>query len=136
MMRGVHVAAEICAAARTLARHRLAAIILWNPPMGVLGGGVVLDALVSRELLVAIFSPEPTNLLRTGATVIRGHRVERAAVCFAWREVVENGPVLAPLPWVAFEVDERTGQLRLRDRRGRVASVDVTELAEILRQAT
>ena len=30
MMRGVHVAAEIVAAARTLTRHRLAAIILWN----------------------------------------------------------------------------------------------------------
>ncbi len=138
MMRAVHVADEICAAAGTLARHRLAAIVLWNPPIGVLGGGVVLDALVSRELLVAIFSPEPTNFLRTGAAVIRGDRVERAGVPFAWREAAEGGPHFAhaPTPWVAVEVDERTGDLRLRDRRGRVAPVEVAELAEILRQAT
>ncbi len=138
MMRAAHVADEIADAARTLARHRLAAVILWNPPIGVLGGGVVLDALVSRQLLVAIFSPEPTNFLRTGAVVIRGHRVERAGVPFAWSEIVEGvlPPAHTPVPWIAVGVDERTGRLRLRDRRGRVAPVDLAELAEILRQAT
>ncbi len=121
MMRGVHVAAEIVAAARTLTRHRLAAIILWNPPMGVLGGGVVLDALVSRELLTAILTawsapPSPSRGDRSSRT----GRPSRTCPCPG-----------SPSRW-----DERTGELPLRDRRGRVASVDVAGLAEILRQAT
>ncbi len=93
-MRPDEVAGEIAAAARVLSRHRLGAIILWDPSVS-LDGGVVLDARVSRHLLIALFMPESLNDLHVGVTVIVGNRIERAAVPLVWEDVMEGAAQLA-----------------------------------------
>lgn len=119
------IAAEIAAAARNLSRHRIGAIMTWNPAATV-DGGIVLDAVVSRQLLVAVFAHEP-NALGTGVTVIRDHRVERAGVPIAWQHVVEHAPELAA--GFAFAIDEDTGEIRRLERSGKVEVVDAFTLA-------
>ena len=116
-MTPVDVAEEVTAAVLVLSRHRIGAIILVEPN-GTVEGGVELDALVSRELLVAIFVPEYVNRLHRGAVVIRGDRVERAPVALAWADVVGRSAEFAA--GVAILVDTDTGEIRTADRTGRV----------------
>ncbi len=125
------VAEEILAAARALARHREGAILLWDPSVPTFGG-VVLDARVTSDLLRAIFAPDSLNPLHHGAVVIRGDRIERAAVTLDWRTVVETARELAA--GVAIQIDDCTGKIRTVDREGRVDEVDDEEvLARTLR---
>ena len=105
-MTPVKIAGEIAAAAKTLARHRCGALFIWDPARKI-EGGIALRARVSRQLLVAIYAPEQVNQLRTGVTVVRGSRVERAAVPLAWTDVVERAAELAT--GVAVMIDEATG---------------------------
>ncbi len=125
-MKLVKIAGEIAAAAKTLARHRCGALIIWDPAREI-EGGIVLDARVSRQLLVAVHAPEQLNRLRTGVAVVRGSRVERAAVPLAWTDVVERAVELAT--GVAFLIDEDTGEIRRLDRSGQVDVVDTFRLA-------
>src|SRR5262249_32052725 len=90
----MHVAEAIGAAVRTLARHRQSAVILWDPAVEI-DGGVLLDARVSRQLIVTIFLPESLNCLRDGAVVISGDRVERAGVPITWTAAVGRAAELA-----------------------------------------
>src|SRR5262249_41778347 len=70
------------AAAEQLARARLGALIVFERDTGtddvLRGQGVVLEAEVRRELLVALFLPSPHNVLHDGAAVIRNLRLHRA----------------------------------------------------------
>lgn len=125
----MRVADEVAGAVSTASRHRLGMLLLLNPSAAI-AGGVQLDALVSRELLVAIFTPEYTNRLHQGAVLIRGGRVERAAVPFAWTDVVERATEFAG--GVAVAVDEDTGKIQVVDRTGLVEIVEVDELARVL----
>lgn len=126
MIELAEVAAEIAAAAQVLSRHRHGAIMTWNPVTAV-EGGIVIDAVVSRQLLVAL---SESNVLGTGVMVIRGHRIERAGVPIAWRHMVELAPKLAV--GFAFAVDEDTGEIRRVARSGRVDVVDAFTLASEL----
>lgn len=133
MTSAVEVAAEIAEAARVFSRHRYAAIVIWNLSVAV-DGGVMLDAIVSRQLLTAIFAPEPKNVLSKGVTVIRGIRIERAGVPITWRYVVEHASVLAA--GLAFVVDDGTGEIRMVDRDGHITTVDACAIGnELHRQA-
>lgn len=125
-MRRVKVAREIAAAAKTLARHRCGAIIIWDPAREI-EGGIVLDARVSRQLLLAVHAPEQMNQLRTGVAVVRGSRMERAAVPLTWTDVVERAAELAT--GVAFAIDEDTGEIRRLYQSGQVDVVDTFRLA-------
>lgn len=125
----VEVAAEIAEAARVFSRHRYAAIVIWNPSVA-LEGGVELDAIVSRQLLLSIFAPDPKNVLSTGVTVIRGTRIERAGVPLPWRYVVEHASVLAA--GFAFVVDDGAGEIRMVDRDGVIHTVDVSAIGSEL----
>lgn len=128
-MRLVDVADELAAAVRVLSRHRLGAIVIWNGPI-LITVGVVLDALVSRQLLVALFVSDRLNQLHGGAVVIRGDRVERAAVPISWAKVVARAPELAS--GVAIGVDDDTGQIRTVDSVGRVEVVESDQLADAI----
>lgn len=131
-MSPVDVAAEIAAAVRVLSRHRLGAIILLEPA-ATLNGGVLLDALVSRAVLIAIALPEHVNdELHLGVVVIRGDRIERAGVPITWPNVVTRAANFACA--VAIAVDEDTGEIRIANRSGDVEIVDVDELAEVIRR--
>lgn len=73
---------QVAAAVRELAQSRTGALIVFQRETGLndlAEGGVLLDALVSKELLLAIFSPQ--SALHDGALIIRGDRVV-AARCF------------------------------------------------------
>ena len=128
-MKLVDVADEIAAAVRILARHRHAAVILCDPAISV-AGGVLLDAVVSRELLTTIFAPEST--IRTGVAVIRGCRIERAGAPVSWAAVMECPAALAS--GVAIAIDEATSGISVVDRTARVAIVDADELTSRLRR--
>lgn len=108
MTSAVEVAAEIAEAVRVFSRHRYAAIVMWSPSIAF-EGGVALDAIVSRQLLLSIFAPDPKNVLSKGVTVVRGTRIERAGVPITWRYVVEHASVLAA--GLAFVVDDGTGEI-------------------------
>ena len=127
------VADELAAAVATLARHRIGAVILWNPAIAI-EGGVILEAKVSRQLLVALCIPEHVNRLHGGAVVIHGDRIARAAVPISWADVVGRAVELAA--GVAIAVDGNTGEIKIADRTGYVAVVDADELADVLRRHT
>lgn len=129
MTSAVEVAAEIAEAVRVFSRHRYSAIVIWNPSAAV-DGGVVLDAVVSRQLLIAIFAPEPKSALSTGVSVIRDTRIERAGVPIAWPYVVDRASELAA--GFAFLVDDSTGEIRRIDREGVIRTVDATAIGSEL----
>lgn len=130
-MKPVFVAEEIAAAVSITSHHRIGAVILVEPT-GTVGGGVVLDARVSRELLVAIFVPEYINRIHQGTVIVRGDRVERAGVPVTWATIVERAADLAA--GVAVAVDDNNGEIRIADRTGRVEVVDADVLADALRR--
>lgn len=126
-MRAVKIAAEIAAAAKALARHRCDALIAWEPAFEV-EGGVVLDARVSRQLLLAIHTPDQMNPL-PGLTVIRGPRIERAAVPMTWDDLVERASELAT--GIAIAIED-SAEIRWLDKSGHVETADVDLLARVL----
>jgi len=81
---------EVVAAATELARHRTGAIIAFEQEANLLEftkhEGIALDATVTRELLVALFVPEPENKLHDGAIILRDYRLARAGVFFPMPE--------------------------------------------------
>jgi DNA integrity scanning protein DisA with diadenylate cyclase activity len=123
----VEAAAEIAGAVRTFSRHRYGAVLVWNPATNV-DGGVVLDAALTRQLLVTIFAADPINRLRAGVTVISEGRVERAGVPLAWAGVA------ALAGDIAIAVDEETGEIRWASRDRRAEVVDAFALAAELHQ--
>jgi uncharacterized protein (TIGR00159 family) len=74
-------------AATELARHRIGAIITFEQDANLdefvgVHKGHVIDAQVSRELLVSLFVPEGVNKLHDGAVVLRNFRIAKAGVFF------------------------------------------------------
>src|SRR5262249_48399572 len=82
---------EVVEAATELARHRIGALVAFEQDANLdefvgVHKGHMLDAQVSRELLVALFVPEALNKLHDGAVVIRNLRVAKAGVFFPMPE--------------------------------------------------
>jgi diadenylate cyclase len=73
---------EVIKAVEQLGRSRVGALIVFEREANLeefFGEpGVVLDARVTKELLMALFLPEPDNTMHDGAVVIRNLRVHRA----------------------------------------------------------
>ncbi|MSP60653.1 MAG: TIGR00159 family protein [Myxococcales bacterium] len=73
---------EVIKAAEALARSRIGALIVLERDADLqefLGDpGVVLDARVTKESIIASFLPEPENNLHDGAMLIKNLRIERA----------------------------------------------------------
>lgn len=73
---------EVIKAAEQLGRNRVGALVVFEREANLeefFGEpGVVLDARVTKELLIALFLPEPDNTVHDGAVVIRNLRVYRA----------------------------------------------------------
>ncbi len=84
--RETRVIDEVVAAAQELARHRMGAIIAFEQDANVLeftkSEGIVIDSVVTRELLVGLFVPESVNKLHDGAVLIRDLKIARAGVFF------------------------------------------------------
>ncbi|MBK7580223.1 MAG: TIGR00159 family protein [Myxococcales bacterium] len=82
---------EVVEAATELARHRIGAIITLEQDANLdefvgVHKGHILDAAVSRELLVSLFIPEGVNKLHDGSVVIRNYRIAKAGVFFPMPE--------------------------------------------------
>jgi diadenylate cyclase len=82
---------EVVEAATELARHRIGAIITFEQDANLdefvgVHKGHLLDAAVSRELLVSLFVPEGVNKLHDGSVVIRNYRIAKAGVFFPMPE--------------------------------------------------
>ena len=82
---------EVVEAATELARHRIGALITFEQDANLdefvgVHKGHVLDAQVTRELLVALFLPEGMNKLHDGSVVIRNLRLAKAGVFFPMPE--------------------------------------------------
>jgi len=78
-------------AATDLARHRIGALITFEQDANLdefvgVHKGHVLDAQVSRELLVSLFVPEGVNKLHDGSVIIRNYRIAKAGVFFPMPE--------------------------------------------------
>ncbi|MBL8744182.1 MAG: TIGR00159 family protein [Myxococcales bacterium] len=77
---------EVVAAVTELARHRIGAIITFEQDANILeftkSEGIQVGAVVTRELLVAMFYPESVNKLHDGAVIIRDLKIARAGVFF------------------------------------------------------
>ncbi len=73
---------EIVLAVAQLAKSKIGALIVLERDIGLrtfIESGVILDAILSRDLLLAIF--EPGAAMHDGAAVVQGNRVA-AAACF------------------------------------------------------
>jgi diadenylate cyclase len=73
---------EIVLAVGQLAKNKIGALIVLERDIGLrtfIESGVILDAVLSRDLLLAIF--EPGAAMHDGAAVVQGNRVA-AAACF------------------------------------------------------
>ncbi len=82
---------EVVEAATELARHRTGAIITFEQEANLdefvgVHKGHIIDAKVSRELLVSMFIPEAMNKLHDGAVIIRNLRVAKAGVFYPMPE--------------------------------------------------
>ena len=78
-------------AATDLARHRIGALIAFEQDANLdefvgVHKGHLIDAAVSRELLVSLFIPEGMNKLHDGAVIIRNLRIAKAGVFFPMPE--------------------------------------------------
>lgn len=82
---------EVVDAATDLARHRIGALITFEQDanldefVGVHKGHVV-DAQITKELLVSLFIPEAVNKLHDGSVIIRNFRIAKAGVFFPMPE--------------------------------------------------
>ena len=82
---------EVVEAATELARHRIGALITFEQDANLdefvgVHKGHVIDAQVTRELLVSLFIPEGVNKLHDGAVIIRNLRIAKAGVFFPMPE--------------------------------------------------
>jgi diadenylate cyclase len=82
---------EVVEAASELARHRIGGLIAFEQDANLdefVGShkGQVVDAKVTRDLLVSLFIPEATNKLHDGAVIIRNFRIAKAGVFFPMPE--------------------------------------------------
>jgi uncharacterized protein (TIGR00159 family) len=83
----VRVIDAVVDASTELARHRIGAIITFEQDANLdefvgVHKGHIIDAQVSRDLLVSLFVPEGVNKLHDGAVVIRNFRIAKAGVFF------------------------------------------------------
>jgi uncharacterized protein (TIGR00159 family) len=103
---------EVVAAATELARHRMGAIIAFEQDANVLefvkSEGIVIDSVVTRELLVSLFVPESVNKLHDGAVLIRDLKIARAGVFFPMPETKVLDASLGSRHRAALGITEET----------------------------
>jgi len=76
-----HALDEVLGTVEHLAKARMGGIVVFEGELGLdefIDHGAVLDARISKELLVALFVPSRDNELHDGAVIIRDLRLQRA----------------------------------------------------------
>jgi len=103
------VAAEICAAAETLAGRHFGALVALERRIGLseyLEGAIKMDALVTRELLISLFWPH--NPTHDGAVIIQGDRMEGAGCLLPLSKNPNLDPTLGTRHRAAVGLSEHT----------------------------
>lgn len=139
---------EIVLAAREMAESRTGALIVIEREIGLrtfVESGVRLDALVSRDLLIAVF--QRGSALHDGAVIIQGDRVA-AAACFL---PLSTSPVMVrrlgtrhraaigvteESDALAIAISEETGQVSVAVRGDLESDLSVERLRELLTRYT
>lgn len=103
---------EVVAAATTLARHRMGALICFEQEASladfVSSPGAPIDAAMHRELLVGLFVPEGVNELHDGAVVVRNYRIAEAGTFFPMPEGLVNERAYGSRHRAAIGITEET----------------------------
>jgi uncharacterized protein (TIGR00159 family) len=103
---------EVVAAATTLARHRMGAIICFEQEASladfVSSPGAEIDAAMHRELLVGLFVPEGVNELHDGAVIVRNFRIAEAGTFFPMPEGLVNDRAYGSRHRAAVGITEET----------------------------
>ncbi len=103
---------EVVAAATTLARHRMGALICFEQEASladfVSSQGAAIDAAIHRELLVGLFVPESINELHDGAVIIRNFRIAEAGTFFPMPETLVNDRAYGSRHRSAIGITEET----------------------------
>jgi diadenylate cyclase len=103
---------EVVAAATTLARHRMGAIICFEQEASladfVSSPGAPIDAAMHRELLVGLFVPEGVNELHDGAVIVRNFRIAEAGTFFPMPEGLVNDRAYGSRHRAAVGITEET----------------------------
>lgn len=103
---------EVVAAATTLARHRMGAIICFEQEASladfVSSPGAEIDAAMHRELLVGLFVPEGVNELHDGAVIVRNFRIAEAGTFFPMPEGLLNDRAYGSRHRAAVGITEET----------------------------
>ena len=100
---------EVARAAETMSRDFVGALVVLERATGtgeITDSGVKLDAIVSSELLINVFSPHTP--LHDGAVVIRGSRIMAAACVLPLSEAQSAGTKLGTRHRAALGMSERT----------------------------
>jgi diadenylate cyclase len=114
---GIHVpvtAEEICDAADTLASRHMGALIVMERYIGLsdfLDSAIKLDALISKELLVALFWPH--NPTHDGAVIVQGDRAVAAGCLMPLSRNPNLDPTLGTRHRAAVGITEQSDALAL-----------------------
>lgn len=142
------IADEILLAVRQMSEAKTGALIVMERDIGLrtfIESGVALDALVSRDLLLAIF--KPGSALHDGAVIVQGDRIT-AAACFL--PLTTNPVMLRRMGTrhraaigvteesdaLAVAVSEETGRISAALRGDLESDVSIERLGELLTRHT
>lgn len=112
-----HALDEVLAAAQHLARARMGGIVVFEREAEIkqfLDAGKIIDARVSKELLVSLFVPSRDNELHDGAVVINKNlRMERAGVLLPLSRATKLSQELGTRHRAALGITEETDAVAL-----------------------
>ncbi len=142
-----HALEEVLAAAEHLAKARMGGIVVFEGELGLdefIDHGEVIDARVSKELLVALFVPSRDNELHDGAIIIRDWRLQRAGTVlplsrsdiaseFGTRHRAALG-ITEETDAVAIVVSEERGEMSLCFKGNIARDLEIRELRTALQR--
>jgi len=136
-----HVFEEVIHAADQLAKSRIGAIIVFEREGDVgefVDTGRIVDARVSKELLVALFVPSRDNVLHDGAAILKNLRVQQAGAVLPLSPNPRLDPELGTRHRAAIGITEETDAVAIvvSEERGEISLCFHGNIARDLDAAT
>ncbi len=136
-----HVFEEVIHAAEHLAKSRIGAIVVFEREgelNELVDTGHILDARVSKELLVSLFVPSRDNVLHDGAAIIRNLRVQQAGAVLPLSPNPRLDPELGTRHRAAIGITEETDAVAIvvSEERGEISLCFHGNIARNLDAAT
>lgn len=130
-----HVFEEVIHAAESLAKSRIGALIVFEREGDLtefVDTGRILDARVTRELLVSLFVPSRDNVLHDGAAIIRSLRVQQAGAVLPLSPNPRLDPELGTRHRAAIGITEETDCLSIvvSEETGRISMASFGDIAQ------